>query len=215
MLEIWESLGAARCVVCDAASTARPRGIGGRVCSKCFQDIPDRVSRLPVAPVGVDAAWSLGAYSGVLGALVRAGKFKGDEGSLRDLAAHMAEGLPLLAVDVVVAVPSSPWRRMWRGVNPADLLAEPIAESLGVPQRWPLTRVRSHAQARLGHADRSANVREAYRARASVAGTVLLVDDVVTTGSTATSCARALAAAGADRVFLLTVAAAASGIARG
>lgn len=190
------------------------RGLAGRLCARCHQDVPDRLWRLPVAPVGVDAAWSLGPYSGALGALVRAGKFRGDEDTLRRLGAHLAAGLPPLTVDVVVAVPSSPWRRMWRGVNPAEILAKPVASALRVPEARPLARRRDSAQARLGHAARAANVRGAYEAIAGVEGVVLLVDDVVTTGSTAASCAWALREAGARSVLLLTVAASSGSIAR-
>lgn len=213
MLEIWASLGADRCVVCGGGPTAPDTGVlGARLCGRCLEEVPERLSPLPVPPPGVARAWSLGPYAGALGALVRAGKFRGDEGSLLALGRCLAEGLPALDVDAVVAVPSSPWRRIWRGMNPADLLAAPIARRIGAPVSWPLVRRRAQAQARLGHAERSANVRDAYLAVAPVAGTVLLVDDVVTTGSTAAACARELHRAGAERVLLVSVAASTNGI---
>jgi ComF family protein len=101
-------------------------------------------------------------------------------------------------------------RRWKRGFNQAELLAREIARRWSVPVRNLVHRAKATApQAGLTNAKRRANVNGAFRVPrpASVQGLrILLVDDVMTTGATASACARALKQAGAARVALLTVA---------
>jgi ComF family protein len=101
------------------------------------------------------------------------------------------------------------WLRRWRrGFNQAELLAQEIARRSATPVRRSVRRIRGTApQAGLTHAKRRQNVAGAFRVAGRVEGMrVLLVDDVLTTGATASACARALKAAGAERVAVLTVA---------
>jgi ComF family protein len=112
------------------------------------------------------------------------------------------------AFDFVTPVPLH-WRRQWeRGFNQSELLARTIARRCGILMRRALQRVRAtSAQAGLSDHGRRKNVAAAFRCRADLSGKrILLIDDVMTTGSTAASCARALKAAGARRVVVLTVA---------
>ena len=114
------------------------------------------------------------------------------------------DGPPALKrFDLVVPVPSS---TPARGYSPPALLAEPIARALGVPlETRALQKTRpAHTQKGLSAAGRLRNLRGAFRVTdpALVDGRrVLLVDDVITTGATVSSCAGALAAAGALEVF--------------
>jgi ComF family protein len=108
--------------------------------------------------------------------------------------------------DLVVPVPLSHARFRARGHNQADDLARVVAGALDLP-RGPraLARARdTRPQSGLARGMRRRNPRGAFRARrALVEGRcVLLVDDVVTTGATASACARALRRAGAARVVL-------------
>lgn len=112
--------------------------------------------------------------------------------------------------DLVVPVPLH-WRRRWqRGFNQAELLARLVAARRAIPVTKVLRRVRStSAQAGLSGTGRRRNVAAAFRCRNSSlmkGRRVLLIDDVMTTGSTAAACALALKRAGASRVALLTVA---------
>ena len=112
--------------------------------------------------------------------------------------------------DLLVPVPLH-WRRRWdRGFNRSELLARAIARSIGVRPANALRRLKATVtQAGLSNTARRRNVRQAFRCRRPglVRGKqILLVDDVMTTGSTATACAQALKAAGAKRFTLLTVA---------
>jgi predicted amidophosphoribosyltransferase len=213
MLEVLSCLGTELCVACAMAPPVSARGpLDGHLCRRCVEEVPDRLLPLTVLPPSISSGWYLGSYAGPIGAMVRAGKYGGNEAILWALGRQCGRHLDVTKVDSVVAVPSSPWRRLLRGVNPADLLAYPIASHQGLPLFHPLLRARSTAQARTRRLGRTANARGAFRSVCEVKGRVLLVDDVLTTGSTARACAEELLRAGAASVHLLVVAATPGGI---
>ena len=119
---------------------------------------------------------------------------------------------------VLVPVPLHPLRRLERGYDQALLLARAASEVAGFPVVRALRRARCTAvQGSLGAPSRTANVAGAFRERPiwprasrRIAGRACwLVDDVVTSGATASECARALKRLGAARVGVLAVARAA------
>ena len=158
---------------------------------------------------GFDAAYCFGSYEGVLRELIHLYKYGRIKTLARPLGALLAAALPRdERFDAVTPVPLH-WRRQWqRGFNQSELLARAIARRRGVPVIHALKRARSTvAQAGLSNTGRRQNVAAAFRPRRTVEGKrILLVDDVMTTGSTAASCALALKRAGAAKVALLTVA---------
>jgi ComF family protein len=164
---------------------------------------------------GFDAAYCFGAYEGPLRELIHLFKYGKVRSLARPLGNLLAAALPLdESFDAVAPVPLH-WRRQWqRGFNQSELLARNIAGRTGIPVVLALRRLRStSAQAGLNNAGRRQNVagafacrRGARSARRIQAKRILLVDDVMTTGSTAAACALALKRAGAARVALLTVA---------
>ncbi len=111
--------------------------------------------------------------------------------------------------DVIVPMPMH-WLRRWqRGFNQAELLAQDLSRRTHLPVRNAARRVKhGRVQAGLTNAKRRLNVAGAFRVThpSWVMGQrVLLIDDVMTTGSTASACARILKRAGAAHVSLLTV----------
>jgi ComF family protein len=157
---------------------------------------------------GFDAAYSFGAYEGVLRELIHLYKYGKVRTLARPLSGWLAQALPRdEAFDALVPVPLY-WRRRWqRGFNQAELLARGLSRRTGIPVVTALGRVRpTPAQAGLSTSARRRNVAKAFRARDVQGKRILLIDDVMTTGATATSCALALKQAGARRVALLTVA---------
>lgn len=201
----------ARCLLCSSA--ACPTGVD--LCHVCMAD-------LPIAPAwtteavplsGVFCPW---AYEYPVDRLIRALKFRGDRsvaGALGTLLAMRvaARCVPLPAV--LVPVPLHPLRLRERGYNQADEIAGHLAGRLSL-RRLPQALERLHAtapQSQLPAAQRRANLAGAFhvppRMRPVVAGIdVALIDDVVTTGSTAQSAAQALLQAGVRRVELWALA---------
>lgn len=155
------------------------------------------------------AVW---VYGPPVDAVIRGLKFE----RLEYLGSHLAEELAerfrreLEVGDCVVAVPLH-WRRRWtRGFNQARAIAEPLAAILKVPMIPALTRRRATPpQSALDRKARLQSPRGAFRPRRGcrLAGrTVLLVDDVVTTGATLDAAARALLQGGASKVVAIAVA---------
>jgi ComF family protein len=164
---------------------------------------------------GFDAAYSFGFYEDELRRLIQLFKYGRVETLAKPLGRLLARALPReQSFDLIVPMPLH-WRKRWeRGFNQSRLLAREIARRTHVPVRSVLRRVRATApQAGLTSAKRRANVSGAFEAsqrannlRVLSGGRVLLIDDVMTTGATAASAARALKRAGARHVTLLTLA---------
>ena len=143
---------------------------------------------------GFDAAYSFGAYEGVLRELIHLYKY----GKVRTLAPPLsgllAQALPRdEAFDAAVPVPLYWRRRLQRGFNQAELLARGLSRRTGIPVVKALGRVRpTPTQAGLSNSARRQNVVKAFRARSVQGKRILLIDDVMTTGATAGACALAL-----------------------
>ncbi len=160
---------------------------------------------------GFDAAYCFGSYEGVLRQLIHLFKYARVRTLFQPLANYLVDAMPRdERFDCVAAVPLH-WRRRWRrGFNQSELLARALARRTGIPFAPALRRLRAtETQAGLSNTARRRNVTAAFRCKLPLAvrgKRVLLIDDVMTTGSTGAACALALKRAGAVRVALLTVA---------
>ena len=198
-----------RCVVCGTG--------GAQLCAVCRDALP-RLEPPLCARCGAPTAWPVErcrecsgrrlafasaraavVYDDAARRLVAAWKERG----LRRLADDVAALLPPAQGDVVTFVPPDGRRRLERGYHPAERLARAAAERWGLPCEPLLSRHGpSRRQRGLSLAERRRNVAGAFRSKAAPA-TVVLVDDVYTTGATANSAARAL---GAGTVYVVTFA---------
>jgi ComF family protein len=215
-----------RCRWCRREGDPLPCGLCAGCVRECA-DLRERCSRCGAAGQGgADAgcvacrrgqpAWDglvvLGGYADTLRDAVLRVKRPGAEDVAQALATllvdrHRAE-LERARVDAVVPVPMHWWRRAGRGASAADEIARAVARALDVGVVSALVRSRpTRMQNELPAEERGANVAGAFRVRKPVAGKrMLVVDDVVTTGSTLTACCRALQAAGAAGVYVAALA---------
>jgi ComF family protein len=170
----------------------------------CFQCAVD--------PLPVDWCDAWGEYRGSLERLLHALKFQRHDFLADALSGLLEETLRVrgdLAFDLVIGVPMPPARERRRGYNQAELLARALSRRLGI--RCDMTLLARQGeravQSTLPKRQRAGNVRGAFAASALVKGTsILLVDDISTTGETLRACATALREAGAARVCAIAVA---------
>ena len=115
--------------------------------------------------------------------------------------------LRFMEVDFLVPVPVHPARRRKRGFNQAELLAKKLGERLELPVRTDVLqrKKKTEPQKSLSPSERLKNLEQAFEAAPVCAKTILLVDDIYTTGSTVEACTRALLRAGAKKVYFFTV----------
>lgn len=185
------------CGVCRAAV--------GPVCGGCASTLaPARSLPLPLDLDQCAAAFDYAAARPLLTSL--------KNGDRRDLVGWLADAMAEVGAFVVAAAPGLlvTWaptglaRRRDRGFDQAELLAKAVARRLDLPCRALLTRTGGAPQAGRTASARRAN--PAFRARISVPGAVLVIDDVVTTGATVSAAARALRRGGATHVAALAAA---------
>ena len=139
--------------------------------------------------------------------IVLAWKERGRRDLAGALAAVVVEVVARPTIDAVTFVPGDAERTRERSHVPAERLARELAERWEVPCLRLLRRVGgAPRQARLPRAARGANVRGAFVATARPPPSVVLVDDVYTTGATATACATVLRRAGARSVEVVCLA---------
>ena len=193
--------------VCESCWDSLPRPAPER-CDLCDEPLtspgPDiaRCGRCLLSPPPFDRLRSAAPYAGSAREILIAIKFGGADFLAPRLARVLTDrlGAPASA-DAVTAVPATARARR-RGDHAADLLGAALAARLGLPyDARRLEKARpTERQSGLPLARRSENVRGAFRARPGAPGSVLLVDDVATSGATARECARRLRAAGAGQV---------------
>jgi len=173
---------------------------GDHVCKRCA------AGRLPIDRIA--SPWRFG---GQLAVAIRRLKLAGATHVARTLAPLWA---PLVAAAagagaMIVPVPSHWRRRFTRGFDHVWLLALHACRFAGLPRPVPaLRRIRAAPpQSTLAAAARRANLRDAFAVTRAVAGkSIVLVDDVATTGTTLAECARTLTAAGATSVVGIVLA---------
>jgi ComF family protein len=139
-------------------------------------------------------------------------KYRRNIGFGESIAMQMADFVHSLhwPIDILIPVPLGKKRLEARGYNQVALVARPLAYGLG----WPyepnaLRKTReTRSQVGLSLSQRSENVQDAYQADSAVVKgkSILIMDDVATTGSTISACTAALLAAGAQEVYVLTIA---------
>ena len=219
------------CIACRARI-----GSHGLLCGDCFAKIdfiaPPICARLGVplpydagepclsaaaiaSPPVYDRARAVARYSETMRDLIQSFKYRDRQEGLALFARWLARaGAELLGdADLIVPVPLYRSRLWWRRFNQSALLAQGVSRLTGVPADcFVLKRVRRTAsQVGLSAEQRKRNVAGAFRVEPARAGalkgkSIVVVDDVITTGATAEACARVLKRAKAARVDVLALA---------
>ncbi len=195
--------------------------IASPLCPRCGIPYPDSPTSpdhlcgnclLTASPI--DRARAAAFYAGVIRDRIHQLKFGGRlewVPPLADLLAETAVREGMASADMLVPVPLHVKRLQERGFNQSGLLAGALGRRIGIPCRYDaLARGnRTRQQTRLSREERLRNLKGAFlvlKPEAVRGRRILLIDDVYTTGTTLTECARTLKAGGAAEVHALTVA---------
>jgi ComF family protein len=206
-----------RCASCGAGERI--------VCSTCLTDL--RLLQEPLcARCGAPTAWPVArcaecssrrlsfacaraavAYEGTARPLVAAWKERGRRGLTSVFADLVVEVVPRPNAEALTFVPADPARGLWRGQNPAETLARRLGLAWHLPVTSFLKRARQAPPQRgLTRSERRQNVRGAFAVTTSPPPSLILVDDVYTTGATVGAAATELRRAGARSVQVVTFA---------
>ena len=206
-----------RCVACGGGEALLCDGCRGKLlvlrgtlCARCGCPTAwpvERCGECAGRRLAFASARAAVAYDGPARALVSAWKGRGLRRAGPLAAELVVATVPRPAVAALTFVPGDGDRVAWRGLNTAEELARSLAARWRLPVEPLLERVRSaRPQRGLPRAARAANVRGSFRARGDVRGAVALVDDVYTTGATASAAARELKRRGAHSVHVVAFA---------
>lgn len=198
----WSELPKIETVRCRSCALPRSGAVQDEfTCIDCLND-----------PLPVDWCDAWGRYSGGLERLLHALKFERHEFLAKPLSELLEERLlerDDLAFDIIAAIPMHPAKERSRGYNQAALIAGALSRRIAIPFHRTLLRKNAEreAQSTLSRAARVANVRGVFSATTQTKdSSILLVDDICTTGETLRAAAQVLLRSGAKRVCAITVA---------
>jgi len=209
------------CLGCNNALTSEEKGI----CSECVEHFPltryweipnNAVEKIFWGRINIERACSLMFFNkdGIAQRLMHKLKYEGkyEVGQmLGELFARKLIGTPFEKVDMVIPVPLHEKKRRQRGYNQCDFIAAGMASVFELSyQTNVVSRIRSNeTQTNKGRYERWINVQELFRVHRPevlVNKSVLLIDDVVTTGATLEACASALLDVEGLKVYVATIA---------
>ncbi|HNY65406.1 MAG TPA: ComF family protein [Deltaproteobacteria bacterium] len=217
----WKSLFPDRCLICAGSDIVRDG-----VCSLCrssVQPLPDPVCDTCGTPVGTpgtcigctvrppayDRCLSACRFEGTVREVIHRFKYRHATVYKRFLAGLLFSVISEKGIraDILTPVPLHWSRLVLRGYNQSSLIARELSRYMKTDVRYGILRKtrKTPRQAGLSKKDRGRNLRRAFSAGRVEGKSVMVVDDVITTGSTAQEVSRALKDAGAAQVIFVSV----------
>jgi ComF family protein len=218
---LWRSLFPDRCLICAGGDAVREG-----VCSRCrsgIHPVPEPVCDTCGTPVGTpgicigcmveppayDRCLSACRFEGTLREVIHSFKYGHATVYKKFLAGLLYSAISEkgIQVDVLMPVPLHWSRVVFRGYNQSSLIARELSRYMKTDVRYGIlrkTRKTPH-QVGLSKRDRGRNLRRAFSAGRIEGKSVMVVDDVITTGSTAQEISKALKDAGAAEVIFVSV----------
>ena len=176
------------------------------LCADCESLVPKTLTELKKREIPA-RIFSLGGYGDPLGSLIRRGKYKPDPIVFHLLAQRLLSACRSLPrFEAVVHVPIPKKRILYRGFDQSAILASAIGRANKVPHYYALKRMDSIEQASRSQVARREKLSFRFESISTLPKTVLLVDDVFTTGATLESCSMALLNNGVRHVLGVTLA---------
>lgn len=227
MLSFWQRMKqrarrAHRCVLChDSASDGLCGGCladlaesftdAANSCPLCFRQMPGGTvcGRCQKNPPQFERLWASVYYEAPVSGMVHRFKHSGDMSMGRPLADLMRRHAPIwldsAGIDAVLPMPLSKARRLYRGFNQSEELAESLAQEYGwrLLPRQTVGRTHKPPQSTLKSSERRRNVKNIFKLNKPLPENckILLIDDVMTTGATLDELARTLKKSGAGAVY--------------
>lgn len=224
---IWDLLFPRRCPICDGVlkfgkedicpcCRKKIRFVDGRTCMKCGKELQedeeyclDCQSRRHLYRQGL----AVFEYAGVAGAVYRfkyGGRREYADFFGRCMAKRLMEQQRVWKIQALVPVPIHPSRKRKRGYNQAQLLAEAISKQTGIPvcSNLIIRQKRTVPQKQLNGTERQNNLKKAFKIIKNDVklSTIVIIDDIYTTGSTIDSMTDVLHEAGIDNVYYAALA---------
>jgi ComF family protein len=194
------------------------QGIYEPICKVCGAPLKKRIKDekcllCPQSPINFDSARALFLFNGAAGDLIKSVKYSKRQDAAKLVGKMMASCLlsefKNIKFDAIIPVPIHRYRMMTRGFNQAEVLSYIISKYSNIPviDNILIRRTPTKKQSMLDYSDRAKNVRNAFRIvqpRYVRNMNILIVDDIITTGSTTNECAKEIKKAGAKSAYVLT-----------
>ena len=195
------------CGGCNAALSMRSQYLLCELCLPTILENPTpEFTRLPSGTL----CYAPYLYGGALETMLWRAKFRGREDLALALGRLLADHKPAKRLaaqyEILMPLPLSFRRQFHRGYNQSDHIAQGLATNLKLPLRTNWQRRHTEPQHKLGRQDRKTNIQGAFKRVKGVENkTILVIDDVVTTGFTLDEAARTLLESGARKVHALAL----------
>lgn len=203
-----------KCAICNETIIKREN----QICEKCGKElkIDSIMTRIDMGYGNKIKCFSPFEYSGKIKKSILRFKFKGYKNYSKFFAQVMSKGITQkfggIKFDRITYVPLRPERKRSRGYNQSECIASDISSIINVPCEELIFKIKSnHIQHELDFSSRIENVKGVYAVKneQAVKGkTILLCDDIITTGSTLRECAKTLLESGAKEVYCCAIASA-------